>query len=263
MSLKQNIYKIKKEFITFKNDNSDFLALSNVVLLFINNKVNKFSRGLIRVKLKHIKAKFYVRSNNKIDIGTLRATFSHQFHNMPDSYNGIPKVIFDLGSNIGSTVVDYALKYPDSKIFGFEMDLDNFNLAKRNTLNFPNINLENCAIWYKNEIVKYDNSIREDGYSATSKKMEGMMEVEGKTIGQLMLDYNISDIDYLKMDIEGAEKEIFFKGDLNWLRRVKLLNVELHGFSDTEFELLATVLRDKGFQTQKHPKHWASIYAFK
>jgi hypothetical protein len=65
------------------------------------------------------------------------------------------------------------------------------------------------------------------------------------------------------MDIEGAEREIFFKGDLNWLRSVKLLNVELHDFSESEFDLLEKVLRSEGFQTQSHPKHWASIYAFK
>lgn len=35
-------------------------------------------------------------------------------------------------------------------------------------------------------------------------------------------------IDILKMDIEGAEKEIFSLGDLGWLKSVRVIMIELH-----------------------------------
>ena len=43
-----------------------------------------------------------------------------------------------------------------------------------------------------------------------------------------MTKFNIPYIDILKMDIEGAEKEIFEFGYANWIPKVKVMIVELH-----------------------------------
>ena len=42
-----------------------------------------------------------------------------------------------------------------------------------------------------------------------------------------MTDYSINEIDILKLDVEGAEKDIFSK-NIDWIPKVKLLIVELH-----------------------------------
>ena len=51
-----------------------------------------------------------------------------------------PKVICDVGANIGATSVFFALNYPNSSIFSFEPTSINFNLLKKNIKGFLNIN---------------------------------------------------------------------------------------------------------------------------
>jgi methyltransferase FkbM-like protein len=53
-------------------------------------------------------------------------------------------------------------------------------------------------------------------------------------------------IDLVKMDIEGAEQELF-KADLSWLDRVDCLIVELHA-DRVDSEGIIAVLRAHGFE---------------
>jgi FkbM family methyltransferase len=198
-----------------------------------------------------------------IDLGTVRATFLHNFHSLPEHVQIEPAVIFDLGSNIGTTLIDFSMRYPHAHIYGFEMDADNYSLARRNTKRFSNVKITNCAIWYQNEVIAYDNSIRQDGYSVQQENCEHTVRVQGKTLKSLLLEHAISSIDYLKMDIEGAEKKIFFEGELDWLNFVKTMNIELHDFNETEYAALLNVLEQAGFKIEKHAKHWNSLYAYK
>jgi FkbM family methyltransferase len=48
------------------------------------------------------------------------------------------------------------------------------------------------------------------------------------TIDDVMKQYQIEEIDLLKIDIEGAEKELFFDNYENWLPKTKVLYIELH-----------------------------------
>jgi hypothetical protein len=43
-----------------------------------------------------------------------------------------------------------------------------------------------------------------------------------------MAQFNLNHIDILKLDIEGAEKEIFENGNLEWLDKTDVLTIELH-----------------------------------
>jgi hypothetical protein len=47
------------------------------------------------------------------------------------------------------------------------------------------------------------------------------------TIDKIMNDFKIEEIDILKMDIEGAEKEVF-NNSRRWIQKVNAIVVELH-----------------------------------
>ena len=66
--------------------------------------------------------------------------------------NGIsPKVICDVGANIGATSVYFALNYPNSSIFSFEPTSINFNLLKKNIKGFLNINAYQFGVYNENK----------------------------------------------------------------------------------------------------------------
>ena len=47
-------------------------------------------------------------------------------------------------------------------------------------------------------------------------------------MSDLIKEYKIGSIDILKMDIEGSEKEIFSDVSTFWLKKTKLIAIELH-----------------------------------
>ena len=51
--------------------------------------------------------------------------------------------------------------------------------------------------------------------------------VMGMTIDKIMKDYSLAKIDILKVDIEGAEKEVFSETS-SWIEKVDSIIIELH-----------------------------------
>jgi len=91
-----------------------------------------------------------------------------------------------------------------------------------------------AALWHeKTEIEILDVGIGNWGFVTgeskallkTTQKVCDM--VPTVTINSLMADYQISTIDILKVDIEGAEKEVFSHCN-DWIGQVDSLIVELH-----------------------------------
>ncbi len=52
-------------------------------------------------------------------------------------------------------------------------------------------------------------------------------EVNGITVDKIMKDFNLKKIDILKIDIEGAEKEVFQDTSF-WIKKVNSIVIELH-----------------------------------
>jgi hypothetical protein len=51
--------------------------------------------------------------------------------------------------------------------------------------------------------------------------------IQGKTLDSIMREYNLQRIDILKIDIEGAEKEVF-NDTSSWLEKTDAIIIELH-----------------------------------
>jgi len=135
--------------------------------------------------------------------------------------------IFDLGANVGYASIYFANKYPNAKIFALEPEINNYVIAQKNTANYPNITLIKGAVWNKLEDLNLvDNGFGEGGYMV--EKGLGNNVVRGYTIDEIMKLMNITTIDILKIDIEGAEKEIFETNFENWIPNTKVIIVETH-----------------------------------
>lgn len=145
-----------------------------------------------------------------------------------------PKVIIDAGANIGLASIYFTNKYPGAKILAIEPERSNFELLKENTAPYPNIIPIQAALWHKNEEINLiDTGLGKVGFmtemknSSNSRPNNTCHAVEAITIDKLMKDYNLKKIDILKMDIEGAEREVF-SDTSSWIEKVDALIVELH-----------------------------------
>jgi FkbM family methyltransferase len=143
-----------------------------------------------------------------------------------------PRVILDAGANIGLASVYFANKFPTAKIIAVEPEASNYSLLERNVFPYERIVPLQRALWGENSRIKLiDPGFGKWGFqthaSEQAKAADVRDEVEAVTVDRIMRDHGIEFIDVLKMDIEGAEKEVF-ENAAPWIDKVGILIVELH-----------------------------------
>lgn len=187
-------------------------------------------------------------------------TFMHQFHLPP--YDGVSEdasLILDLGSNIGCTMADLACVYPKASVIGVELDSGNAALCRKNVSPWS----DRCkvivgAVWPEDGQVRYEPlDGHEDALTAT--RAQGDNKGVSKTAEALSINSLLSSvcrpgqqIDYLKMDIEGAERDVL-RLNTAWAARVQCIKVELHG-DYTKLECIAD-LEGLGFRAWADNNH--------
>ncbi|WP_341891694.1 FkbM family methyltransferase [Variovorax sp. YR752] len=197
--------------------------------------------------------------NGTTDYPTLVSCFVKGFHRPLQPLPPRPTIL-DIGANVGYTLVDFRHHHPDARLIGVEMDADNHALASRNVEGLGNVQLLRAAVWCEDGEVRYDASADADAFAVGSGGA-AQRSVEALTMGTLLDRCGVSRADYVKLDIEGAEKDLFERGELGWLQRVEQISIELHGTLKAP-ELMA-LLREHGFQAAKDARHWDTVVAWR
>jgi FkbM family methyltransferase len=150
--------------------------------------------------------------------------------------------IIDCGSNIGMSVIFFKLLYPKSKILAFEPASVNIKLLARNIAenNLSDIQIEQKALSDKpGKLILY-NPGQEWGTLYLCSGSDCKEEVEVAMLSK----YINQEVDFLKMDIEGAETGVF--EDLaknNKLCLIKEIILEYHNSPDVPSNNLVKVLK--------------------
>jgi FkbM family methyltransferase len=124
--------------------------------------------------------------------------------------------------------VYFASTFPEARIIGIEPEKRNFLQLQKNTSNYPNVKIHNAALWYEPATLKIKD---ESDWSASFEVQKSEMndgELKAITIPQIMAENNFDEIDILKIDIEGAEFDLFSNNPHVWLSKTKCLIIELH-----------------------------------
>ena len=165
--------------------------------------------------------------------------------------------ILDCGSNIGVSLSYFKKIFPDCKIVGFEPDPKIYNVLKKNVslLGTSNIELINAAIWHEDALLQFESN-GSDGGLLTDK---GNLKVNAVSL----IPYLKSKVDFLKIDIEGAEHAILPKLNKH-LKNVRNLFLELHVNRDSAIEVEKTfkLLRENGFRYKFDSVHKNNFHSF-
>ena len=177
----------------------------------------------------------------------LKPEYKSEYY-LPHYFN--PKVILDIGANIGITSVYLANNFPNSKIFSFEPLRENFDILKKNTENYKNIKIFNFGLGKKDETLDIFLSDDDENfgggsfYPETGGVCDKKVKCEIKNIQNTLVELKIKQIDLIKIDTEGAEYDILTSLSEKQLKHVNWITGELHGYKD--FELL-NYLQSFGF----------------
>lgn len=152
-----------------------------------------------------------------------------------------PQFIVDGGANIGCASIFFAQKFPQATVVAIEPEWSNFKLLQDNVSRLPNVKALKAAIWNVDGHVEIQNPSADNwGFQVQQSTPQSSSTVHALTIPSIMKIAKTERIDILKLDIEGAEKEIFDETSVQWLDQVGIIIIELHdwlkpGCSDALF----------------------------
>jgi FkbM family methyltransferase len=182
----------------------------------------------------------------------------HAGYHLPDFELPDRCTILDLGANAGYTAASFAIRYPRARIVAVEMDEDNAALCARNVAQFgTRCQVVHAAVWSEPGAITYGGGNVHD-YSVLSTTGSRLKTARAVTIGGLLTELQIERVDYLKMDIEGAEGPVLHDAR-EWAPRVLSLSVEVHP-PCTIGECKAALERE-GFSCRIHGTHSCALIA--
>lgn len=139
-------------------------------------------------------------------------------------------IVVDLGANRG----DFSSQITSifgCKSYAVEASPRLFSMIPQS----PLIKKFNCLINHTNEAVQFNLALNDECSSINHLPDEMNQEVltlEGVTLEKFLDDNNIKNIDLLKVDIEGAEIELFDSLSDATICSIKQLTVEFHDFME-------------------------------
>jgi FkbM family methyltransferase len=178
----------------------------------------------IKINLRGLRYPVYLRSGTS-DINTFIHIFYNEIYSIKERIN--PEVIIDCGANTGLASLYFKRRFANAQIIAIEPENSNFEVLIKNTCYYKGIKCFKKAVWNKKTSVEiYDPGIGHWGFITRESKQSNA--VETITIDELMVQENLNRIDILKIDIEGAEKELFESNFDNWLGKTNIILIELH-----------------------------------
>lgn len=174
-------------------------------------------RGTIALRIPGVPHPLYLRAGTS-DLYMFEEVFLQGEYAIRQQLD--PKLILDVGANVGFASVWFANRYPNAKIIAVEPDASNVAMLRKNVAPYPSVRVIEGAVWYESATVALDDQGDKSGIQVRA----GDGGVRGMTIDEIA---GTSRIDILKLDVEGAEKELF-EHDPTWLANVGILMIELH-----------------------------------
>jgi len=206
-----------------------------------------------RLRVQALGCSVGVRQGTK-DYCAVRDTFAGRYHLPPAGIT--PETILDLGANIGMTMAHLAVLYPRARIIGVELDADNAALCRENVRPWADrCKLVEGAAWSADGEVMYERRRGcEQGFHVT--RQHGNATAPAISLNTLLGRHGWDRVDFVKMDIEGAEQQVLRRAT-EWAERVRSIKVEVHGAYTMND--CAGDLRALGFDTRFDDRHWAAV----
>ncbi len=165
-------------------------------------------------------------------------------------------VILDCGAHVGLASLYFKERYPAARIKAFEADAALADMTRANLATFGagDVEVIHAAVWTHDDGVSFAHSDDDAGHVSESSSTPKVPSVRLKTV------LRETPVDFLKLDVEGAEFALFEDcGDA--LARVNALIMEVHALEGAQAHIgsLLAQLERLGFRYvlgDLHPATW-------
>ncbi len=215
------------------------------------------SDHLLRIKIRAglpiaAKTRISIRPNG-YDCALVEEIFTENAYALE---TGSVRRIIDLGANIGLASLFLAKRYPDAQICCVEPIPDNLSVLRRNIEeNKLSIRAIAAAVGARDGQTQFELSSDPRQHAASNSKVVvdrtgRKVDVDVISIPSLLRLMGWDEFDLLKIDIEGAEVEVF-AGRPEWLRKVRYIIGEGHVGAGYTIEACRADLEPMGFKVDR------------
>lgn len=154
-------------------------------------------------------------------------------------------VIYDCGSNVGTSIFYFKYLYPKARVIGFEADPNIFQYLSNNIDKLETVEIYNLAVWNKNGTINFGCQGADGG--SIVNDFENTVEVKTTRLKEYLEKEEY--VDFLKIDIEGAETEVLTDCK-DCLDNVDNIFIEYHSISSEKQTLdeVLKILSENGFR---------------
>lgn len=200
-------------------------ALGPLAGLKVGVKKNT-ARGEFAVGIPGVDAKTWIRKDTS-DWIAFKQVFVWKEYEYPIPFS--PATILDAGANVGYAAQWFARKFPQASIVSLEPESNNFSLLQKNVSGYANVQPVKAGLWGRSCYLRIIPTDRGNWAFRTEETQEETPgSIKALSIPEIMESNNWQTIDLLKMDIEGAEKNVFASNAERWLPRVRMMFLEMH-----------------------------------
>ncbi len=161
-------------------------------------------------------------------------------------------VVVDIGGHIGGFAIRAAKLATHGQVFVYEASSKNYTLLEKNRQlnNADNLHIHNKAVSHQTGEMKFYIPSENGALGSLMQETDSPVEtVQATTLTDIVQDNNLKQIDYLKVDVEGAEYDILLNCPAETLAKVLRIVMEYHEFEGDErsHRDLVNLLQAHGF----------------
>jgi FkbM family methyltransferase len=140
-----------------------------------------------------------------------------------------PRFIIDGGANVGFSTAFFANRFPGARVIAVEPSNENVSMLRTNCQGIENITVVEGGLWPVSGFLRIANP-NDPTWSFRCEVAQENAEdaFPAYSVGDIIDRSGFQRCDLLKLDIEGAEEQLFSESR-DWLARVDAILVEVHG----------------------------------
>ena len=167
---------------------------------------------------------------------------------------GRVSVVFDVGASVGEYALQFLRDFPSATVYCFEPVPESFDKLKERMRSYESrVRLFNVALSDRNGISELYVSPHRDGSSLVLKDFPGLkpMNVPVMRLDDFAAEHGIGKIDFIKIDVEGFEKEVIDGGQRVFRDAISNAFIEIQpefkGYYSVDHVKVFELLHDYGF----------------
>jgi FkbM family methyltransferase len=221
-------------------------------------KPHSVQEWMVSTRLARRSMRFHMRDGSRIscrivDSGGLLSVHVDRDYDIPELDWSTTRTIVDVGAHVGSFAIWAALRSPTARVLAIEPNPETFQLLLQNLRDNSvqdRATAINAAVGGGSGVATLELMEHSLG-TRIAPKGDGPVTVTVEKLERLLAGVDMGTVDFLKVDCEGMEYQLFETMDAGQLRRIRAIACEYHPEPGRDVRELDRILSSAGFTIQR------------